>query len=107
MGMKLKSIIIGIIILMTISGGIAMSEDKDLFFKETPHTIRFHGIITFGGDVELMYSDIILGGDMTTFRKWFESLTVKELTDKWGFEIFHTQEIKKEKVSGQPHQHKD
>ncbi len=54
-----------------------------------------------------MYSDIIIGGDMTTFRKWFESLTVKELTDKWGFEIFHTQEIKKEKVSGQPHQHKD
>lgn len=90
--------IIYIIILLITLGGVAMANDKNLTYtvKETPHTIRFHGMIFIGGDVKLMYSDMIFQGEDFAFRKWFENLTVKELREKWGYDVLRHFEVNDE-----------
>ncbi len=65
-------------------------------FSDTLHTIRFHGIIIIGGDVELEYSDPRFNAAEYAFEEWFQNLTIKEIREKYGFDIFRMNVIKEE-----------
>ncbi len=92
----MKSFII-VLLAVVLLGSIAWAEDTiSLTFESTPHIIRFQGNLIVGGDVLLYYSDLVLLAEQTTFDKWFEKMTIKELRDRgYLIDIIHRKEITK------------
>ena len=93
-------IILLILCLVFIGGNVMAEEPSSWVFmtKETSHRVNFQGQIIIGGEVELLYSDLAVEGRHFAFRKWFENLTVKELIEKYGFDITNIKEIRAETV---------
>lgn len=63
--------------------------------KETPHRIRFIGVIHVGGEIVLSYKNDYFD-ESDAFKEWLDSLTVKELRENWGIDLIRHREVPKE-----------
>ena len=63
------------------------TSDAIIFSSPTKHKVRFQGHISIGGEVELEWDKLTLWAESTAFDNWLQDLTIKEIREKWGFDV--------------------